>query len=148
MKKPPVVNLTFDTNLGAYGNGANKWTGKVGSDIYYYDLTKGFGAAPNFLSTAGQTGLSTFQFKMADVPAGGDTIYTVDWVKTFKSLNDVLAFDPNTGLINDNFSSGTDGWTTATSGAAAIAENGQLRITLAQQSSGSYRGDIKRTAGA
>ncbi|MFC0772141.1 DUF4979 domain-containing protein [Terrimonas alba] len=148
MKKPPVVNLTFDTNLGAYGNGANKWTGKVSSDIYYYDLTKGFGSAPNFLSTAGQTSLSTFQFKVADVPAGGDTTYTVDWVKTFKSLNDVLAFDPNTGLINDNFSSGTDGWLAATSGSSAVAENGQLRITLAQQSSGSYRGDIKRTAGA
>ena len=147
MKKPPVVNLTFDTNLGAYGNGANKWTGKVGSDIYYYDLTKGFGSAPSFLSTTGQTTLSTFQFKMADMPAGGDTTYTVDWVKTFKNLSDVLAYDPNTGLIDDNFTSDTNGWAAATSGSTAASENGQLRVPLAQQSSGSYRGDIKKPAG-
>lgn len=148
MKKPAVVNVTFDTNLGSYGNGANKWTGKVGSDIYYYDLTKGFGSAPTFLSAISQTSLSTFQFKVADVPAGGDTAYTVDWVKTFKSVNDVLAYDSTTGLINDNFTSGADGWAAATAGAAAVPENGQLRVTLAQQSNGSYRGDIKKTAGA
>ncbi|WP_164972591.1 DUF4979 domain-containing protein [Lacibacter luteus] len=148
LKKPAVVNMTFDTNLGAYGNGANKWTGKIGSDIYYFDLTKGFGAAPNFLSTVGQTSLSTFQFKMADVPAGGDTVYTVDWVKTFKSINEILAYDPNTGLINDNFTSTTDGWSTPTAAATVTAENGQLKVALAQQSNSSYRGDIKRNAGA
>lgn len=145
MKKPPVGNLTFDTNLGAYGNGANKWTGKIGTDIYYFDMTKGFGAAPNFLSTVGQTSLSTFQFKMADVPAGGDTTYTVDWVKTFKNVNELLAYDPNTGLINDNFTTGADGWSTATVGATSTAVNGQLKVTLAQQSNNSYRGDIKKT---
>ncbi|HEU4902575.1 MAG TPA: DUF4979 domain-containing protein, partial [Flavisolibacter sp.] len=145
MKKPSVVNLTFDTNLGAYGNGANKWTGKVGSDIYYYDLTKGFGAAPTFLSTSGQTSLSTFQFKVADVPAGGDTTYTVDWVKTFKSVNEVLAYDPTTGLLDDNFTTGTDNWVAGTTGATVVAENGQLRVGLAKQTNGSYRGDIKRS---
>lgn len=148
MKKPSVVNLTFDTNIGSYGNGANKWTGKVGSDIYYYDLTKSFGAGPAFLSTGGATTLSTFQFKVAGIPAGGDTVYTVDWVKTFKSVNDILAYDPNTGLIDDNFTSTTDGWVAATSGATATSENGQLRVLLAKQTNGSNRGDIKRTAGA
>jgi hypothetical protein len=145
MKKPSVVNLTFDTNLGSYGNGANKWTGKVGSDIYYYDLTKGFGSAPNFLSANAQTSLSTFQFKVADVPAGAETTYTVDWVKTFKNVNDVLAYDPTTGLINDNFTNGTDGWVAGTTGATAVNENGQLRVNLAKQSNGTYRADIKRS---
>ncbi|MEI6946822.1 DUF4979 domain-containing protein [Paraflavisolibacter sp. H34] len=148
IKKPPVVNMTFDTNLGAFGNGANKWTGKVGDDIYYYDLTRGFGAAPSFLSTTAQTNLTTFQFKMADVPATGQTSYTVDWVKTFRSLNEVLAYDPKAGLVDDNFTTTTDGWATATTGATAAAANGQLQVALAPQANGSFRGDIRRTAGA
>ncbi len=35
VKKPQVANITFDTNLGSFGNGTNKWTGIVGDDIYY-----------------------------------------------------------------------------------------------------------------
>ncbi|WP_165699437.1 DUF4979 domain-containing protein [Hymenobacter jejuensis] len=146
MKKPAAVNLTLDTNLGAYGNGANKWTGKVGEDIYYYDMTKvGFGAGPMFITTP--TSLGTFQFKVADITSG-ESSYTVDWVKTVKSVNDLLAYDPNTGLINDNFTAGTDGWAPATSGSTAIAENGQLKVSLATLAGGKGRGDIKRTAGA
>ncbi|WP_125185444.1 DUF4979 domain-containing protein [Botryobacter ruber] len=145
MKKPQVVNMTLDTNLGAYGGGANKWTGKIGDDIYYYDLTKPFGG-DKYLPTTIATTLQTFQFKVADITSG-ETNYTVDWVKTVKSLNDLLAFDPNTGLLNDNFTSSTDGWSPATSGATAVAENGQLKVTLAQ-ASGKGRGDIKRNAGA
>jgi hypothetical protein len=94
-KKPAVVNLTFDTNLGAYGNGANKWTGKVGEDVYYYDLTKvGFGAGPQFLSTATPTTLPTFQFKVADI-SSGEASYAVDWIKTVKSVADLEALVPH-----------------------------------------------------
>ncbi len=85
-RKPLVSNVTFDTNLGAYGNGSNKWTGKIGDDIYYYDLTKtGFGAGPVFLSDEIPTTLSTFQFKVADI-SSGETSYTIDWIKTFRSV--------------------------------------------------------------
>jgi hypothetical protein len=146
MKKPAIVNLTFDTNLGAYGNGANKWTGKIGDDIYYYDLTKGFGSSGTLLSTTALTTLSIFQFKVADI-ASGETSYTVDWVKTVKSVNDLLAFNPTTGLINDNFTTSVDGWSANTSGATAVAENGHLKVNLVQ-TSGKGRGDIKRNAGA
>ncbi len=146
MKKPAVANLTFDTNLGAYGNGANKWTGKIGDDIYYYDLTKGFGSNGILLSTTVPTTLSTFQFKVADITSG-ETSYTVDWVKTVKSVNELLAFDPNAGLINDNFNTSTDGWSANTSGATVSAENGQLKVNLAQVN-GKGRGDIKKNTGA
>lgn len=95
MKKPAVANITFDTNLGSYGNGPNKWTGKVGDDVYYYDLTKiGFGAGPTFLSIFAPTTLSTFQFKAADVTSG-EANYTVDWVKTFRSLQDLEKLVPH-----------------------------------------------------
>ncbi|GEL11107.1 Por secretion system C-terminal sorting domain-containing protein [Flavobacterium glycines] len=148
MKKPVSCNFTFDTNLGSYGNAANKWTGKVGEEIYYYDLTKtGFGATPTMLSTTAATTLSTFQFKVADI-ASGETSYTVDWVKTVKTVAELTAFDPATGLINDNFSTTTDGWSTTTNGATVAADNGHLRVGLAKQTNGSYRGDVKRTAGA
>ncbi|MEL1242156.1 DUF4979 domain-containing protein [Flavobacterium flavipallidum] len=147
MKKPVNCNFTFDTNLGSYGNAANKWTGKVGEEIYYYDLTKtGFGATPSMLSTTAATTLSTFQFKVADI-ASGETSYTVDWVKTVKTVAELTAFDPATGLINDNFSTTTDGWSTTTSGATATADNGHLRVGLVKQTNGSYRGDVKKTAG-
>lgn len=94
-KKPAVVNLTFDTNLGAYGNGANKWTGKVGEEVYYYDLTKvGFGAGPQFLSTAMPTTLPTFQFKVADI-SSGEASYAIDWIKTVRTVADLEALVPH-----------------------------------------------------
>lgn len=148
MKKPANCNFILDTNLGTYGNGSNKWTGKVGEEIYYYDLSKtGFGSTPNMLSTVDGTTLTTFQFKVADITSG-ETSYTVDWVKTVKTVADLIPLDPATGLINDNFTSSSDGWATTTSGASSVSDAGQLRVTLAQQSNGSFRGDIKKTTGA
>ncbi|WP_165760418.1 DUF4979 domain-containing protein [Niastella populi] len=88
-KKPQAGNITFDTNLGAFGNGANKWTGKVGDDIYYYDLTKGgFGATPTMLSMDKSTLLTTFQFKVADITSG-ETSYAIEWIKTVKTVADL-----------------------------------------------------------
>jgi len=148
MKKPATCNFIFDTNLGTYGNGSNKWTGKVGEDIYYYDLTKtGFGATPTMLPASDATTLTTFQFKVADI-ASGETSYTVDWVKTVKTVAELIALDPATGLVNDNFVTSTDGWSTVTNGAGSTADAGHLRVNLAKQANGSYRGDIKRSAGA
>ncbi|WP_460503017.1 DUF4979 domain-containing protein, partial [Hymenobacter agri] len=95
MTKPTTVNVTLDTNLGSYGNAANRWTGRIGTDVYYYDLastTVGFGSTPTYLSTTAATTLPTFQFKVADV-SSGETSYTVDWVKTARTLaelNDIV----------------------------------------------------------
>jgi hypothetical protein len=92
IKKPVTCSFIFDTNLGSYGNGANKWTGKVGEDIYYYDLTTtGFGATPTMLSTTDPTSLTTFQFKVADITSG-ETNYQVDWVKTVQTVAELQAF--------------------------------------------------------
>ena len=148
MKKPATCNFTFDTNLGSYGNASNKWTGKVGDDIYYYDLTKtGFGSANTLLTNNFITALTTFQFKVADI-SSGETSYSIDWVKTVKSVNDLLAMVPTTGLIDDNFTTTTDGWVAATTGSTAVSDSGQLKVTPAVQTNGTKRGDIKRSAGA
>ncbi|MBO9204365.1 MULTISPECIES: DUF4979 domain-containing protein [Niastella] len=93
-KKPTVANITFDTNLGSFGNGANKWTGKVGDDVYYYDLTKGgFGATPTMLSKDVATKLTTFQFKIADITSG-ETGYAIEWIKTVKTVADLVEVVP------------------------------------------------------
>jgi hypothetical protein len=93
MKKPATCNFIFDTNLGTYGNGSNKWTGKVGDSIYYYNLTTtGFGSGNTMLSTTSPTTLTTFQFKVADI-SSGETSYPVAWVKTFKSMSDLNAYN-------------------------------------------------------
>jgi hypothetical protein len=93
MKKPTTCNFIFDTNLGSYGNGSNKWTGKVGDSIYYYNLTTtGFGSGNTMLSTTSPTTLTTFQFKVADI-SSGETSYPVEWIKTFRSLSDVSAYN-------------------------------------------------------
>jgi hypothetical protein len=102
MKKPTTCNFIFDTNLGTYGNGSNKWTGKVGDSIYYYNLTTtGFGSGNTMLSTTSPTTLTTFQFKVADISTG-ETSYPVEWVKTFKSLSDVSAYTGGRVATNTN----------------------------------------------
>lgn len=89
---PQVVNLHFDTNLGSYGNGSNKWTGKIGDEVFYYDLTTvGFGSSGTILPNDKTTSLTTFQFKVADITSG-EHRYVCDWVRTFKSLADLQAF--------------------------------------------------------
>ncbi|GAB3586606.1 DUF4979 domain-containing protein [Hymenobacter daeguensis] len=112
MTKPAVVNVTLDTNLGSYGNGANRWTGRIGTDVYYYDLRLvGFGAGPTFLSTTAPTALSTFQFKVADI-SSGETSYTVDWVKTARSLAEL------NDIVNNRAT-----WLGTTSNDASVATN-------------------------
>lgn len=94
--KPATMNLVLDTNNGSYGNGNNKWTGIIvdknnnGKNIYYYDLTKTFGAS-YLLSLTAPTTLTTFQWKVADITSP-ELGYSVDWVKTFTSLAELQAY--------------------------------------------------------
>ncbi|WP_281225900.1 DUF4979 domain-containing protein [Flavobacterium aquiphilum] len=94
--KPAVVNLTLDTSVGSYKNGANKWDGIIpdknnnGKDIYYFDMRNTFGAS-TLLSQTASTTLSTFQWKVADITSP-ELGYSVDWVKTFTSLAELQAY--------------------------------------------------------
>ena len=92
IKLPEVVNIHLDTEIGSFGNGANNWTGKVGEEVYYYDLTaRGFGSEGTMLPMDQTSTFTRFQFKVADITSG-ETQYTSDWVKTFRSLEDLQAF--------------------------------------------------------
>lgn len=94
--KPATMNLILDTNIGSYGNGNNKWTGIIvdknnnGKNIYYYDLTKTFGAS-TLLSQTAPTTFTTFQWKVADITSP-ELGYSVDWVKTFTSVAELQAY--------------------------------------------------------
>ncbi|MGV3764736.1 MAG: DUF4979 domain-containing protein [Chitinophagaceae bacterium] len=92
--KPSAGNVVFDTNLGSFGNGNNKYsTEYAAKDVYYWDmstLSLGSGAArPNEEITFN----NTFQFKIADVPqANPATGYNVQWIRTFESKQALEAF--------------------------------------------------------
>lgn len=103
IQRPEVVNITLDTERGAFGNGANQYSGVLGDDqdILYYDLTeKDFTRADGSLRlpTDASFSFATFQFKVADV-SSGETSYTADWVKTFKSLEELEQFIGGTSII-------------------------------------------------
>ncbi len=98
--KPATCNLTFDTSLGAYGNGANKYmqiSTTDGRNVYYWDLaaTGAFFQSPNgkyvIADMAQPFSLTSFQFKIADIVAATQPTYDIEWVESFASLNDLMA---------------------------------------------------------
>ncbi|AHF16958.1 DUF4979 domain-containing protein [Niabella soli] len=98
MRKPPKSNFFFDTNLGSYNNRNNNHTvikQPDGSNIYYWDLRNG-GLGTNPVP-GGDVFLWRFQFKLAEVEltqaqlAAGDIGYTVSWIKSFRSVEDMRA---------------------------------------------------------
>lgn len=92
--KPATCNVTFDTNLGSFGNGSNKYsTDLAGKDVYYWDmsaLTLGSsGVHPNEQITFDKT----CQFKIADVPdTDPATGYSVQWIRTFENKQALIDF--------------------------------------------------------
>jgi hypothetical protein len=61
LQAPEIVNIHLDTDIGSFGNGSNKWTGTVGDEVFYFDLTeRGFGSEGTMLPTDQTTTLSRF----------------------------------------------------------------------------------------
>jgi len=90
--KPATCNITFDTNLGSVGNGSNKFkTDYASKDVYYWDLsTQTIGST---LHANQEVTLSTFQFKIADVPQDDPaTGYSIQWIRTFASTQELQDF--------------------------------------------------------
>lgn len=101
-------NIKLDTNYGSYmennGSGNNKYTILDGEethgavDVYYYDLQQVFGNVTNkpehYFSTTEPEEAKTLQLVMADFKEtnGCNTEYTVYWVRTFKTVDDLKAF--------------------------------------------------------
>ena len=110
INKPPRCNYFFDTNLGSY-NGTNNNGTKIITDtdnVYYWNLSTGR-LGSTTLSTTQATTLSLFQFKFAEIVltdaeiAANKTNYSVDWVKSFASV-DALRTYLNPSGVNLPFS--------------------------------------------
>jgi len=80
--KPSTGVLKPDMTGGNLGNNLYK-TDFVDDDVYYYDLSEKI--------TESSKELSTFQFKIADITSD-ELGYEVDWVRTFKSADELRVF--------------------------------------------------------
>jgi hypothetical protein len=91
--KPDGARVTFDTNLGAFANGYNKYsTDFATKNVYYWDMSaSGFGTGaprPNE-----EISFTIFQFKIADIPQTDPaTGYKVEWIRTFPSKEALADF--------------------------------------------------------
>jgi hypothetical protein len=148
MRKPQICNVTFDTNLGAFGNGANQWTGVLNGNIYYYDMSKTpftDNGVQTYVSTTQPTSFSTFQFKIADV-ASQETGYSVDWIKSFSSLSaleDSVALPPGELIYEFNNPGDNESWIPQQGGTWSVA-NGEMTVKFTQ-TSGKKRADLAET---
>lgn len=101
--------IALDTNKGRYeqktGNGNNRYSilgyeGKESEapmdqpEIIYFDLQQEFGTNPYYYSKTGLDGtkLTTFKLLIADIPSTFAGTYTLYWVHTFKTLDELKAF--------------------------------------------------------
>ncbi|WP_243348116.1 DUF4979 domain-containing protein [Parabacteroides sp. FAFU027] len=91
---PEVANLQLASNLGTFGNGSNKFK-KMGDNVIYYDLsTTPFVSKEmnSFISKTEATVIPAgLSLKVADVTSTEEG-YTICWVKTFKSVDELKAF--------------------------------------------------------
>lgn len=92
---PSVGSRKWDAVSTAGNSGGpnmtNKLTAKDGSVVYYYDMSSKFAAMSSQLLN-----FSVFQFKMADFPAATtDQVYTISWIRTFKSVTELQSFIDN-----------------------------------------------------
>jgi hypothetical protein len=148
MRKPQICNVTFDTNLGSFGGGANQWTGVLNGDIYYYDMSKRpftDNGVKTYASTSEPTSFSTFQFKIADV-ASEETGYSVDWIKSFSSLSalkDSVALPPGELIYEFNNPGDNESWVPQQGGTWDVA-NGEMTVKFTQ-TSGKKRADLAET---
>lgn len=79
--KPGTGNLTLDPYGG--GNNIYKTDFAASHNVIYYDMSTKYTT---------RTELATFQLKIADITSAEETGYEMDWVRTFKSVDELNAF--------------------------------------------------------
>ncbi|MDE6402332.1 MAG: DUF4979 domain-containing protein, partial [Muribaculaceae bacterium] len=91
--RPEGTTMSFNQNTLTYGNGTEKFTGKIGNDIYYYDLRE------DGMRT--KTGKVQYDFPLNNYrvlndiqlrftcKAGNTDPMKFYWAKTFKSVDDL-----------------------------------------------------------
>lgn len=80
--KPSNSVLTLDTKLGSLSGQGTILTAKDGVSVYYWDLNSKFSDV---------TPVDYLTLKVADMTTG-DPKYAVDWIMTFKSIDELKAY--------------------------------------------------------
>ena len=142
LNKPSTCSFIFDTNKGTYKDGKNNWDGVLLGDVYYYDITNGFGSS--FIpSLTEETIFTSFSFKVADVKSD-EKGYSVDWIRSFESLEELqnyLVLPYGKIVYEFDESKPTDYWI-GNKGATNVIEDGKLKVTFAE-TTGKSRADLK-----
>lgn len=94
MEKPEGARITFDTNMGEFGPGFNKYaTDYADEDVYYWDMSELPLGGSGVRTDEEITFANTFQFKIADVPEDDPaTGYKIEWIRTFESREKLAEF--------------------------------------------------------
>lgn len=89
----------FKGNLGGNNAWLHDYKCNDGSHVFIYDLTKQTFSTGGLLPTSSVASFNTFQFKYADIKSINHQIeYSVYWVQTFKTLEDLQKYINSEGL--------------------------------------------------
>lgn len=91
---PIAARITFDTNLGEFGPGFNKYSNDFleSHGVYYWD-TSSLPLRDEVRPDQEILLDRTFQFKIADIPQDNEaTGYKVEWIRTFESVEALESF--------------------------------------------------------
>ncbi len=91
MDRPEGMTMSLYSGANSWGNGYDTFDGKIGENIYYYDLTKG-----SFQNSKGETKATVASDEITSLPlqlrtagSANSNPFVMHWVKTFRSLDDL-----------------------------------------------------------
>ncbi len=97
MKRPEGATIRLNNPSYSFGNGTEKYSGTVGSDIYYYDLlSTGFGNVTGIKAQVPVDSIltvSALQIRES-VPSTSSEQTYLYWVRTFRSVEELKALYP------------------------------------------------------
>ncbi|MBQ8422961.1 MAG: DUF4979 domain-containing protein [Coprobacter sp.] len=103
MKRPEGATMRLNNPTYSFGNGTEKYTGKVGEDIYYYDLlSTGFGNATGIKAQVPADSIltvSALQIRET-VPSASSAPTALYWVRTFRSVEELQTLYPVSSITN------------------------------------------------
>lgn len=93
LDRPEGTTMTFNQNTLTFKNGSDTFTGKVGDNVYYYDLREGGMCAKNGVARFtfpldNYTVLNDIQLRLT-CAAGNTEPMRFYWAKTFRSVQDL-----------------------------------------------------------
>lgn len=93
IERPEGTTMTFNQNTLTFKNGSDTFTGKIGDDIYYYDLRDGGMCAKNGVARFtfpldNYTVLNDIQLRLTCV-AGNAEPMRFHWARTYRSVEDL-----------------------------------------------------------